>query len=197
MATNKSGFEVRSPTNKYINSFTVLSQKLGLTTHVQTRLESLITLIKNHQTTNLQTCDGYHNNSTVSTVTNFRVVSTTESGISGLHVWGWTTPVNILERIKHVKKLIWRIKPQRPKLFKRSIKSTSMTRHELVQIFFGTDESKYPLPADLLYIILETAGLVKHGRYMSLFAIYFGRPDKWRERRSRNANAKSRRGFGT
>ena len=73
-----------------------------------------------------------------------------------------------------------------------------MKRNELVQIFFGTDESKYPLPVDLLYLILETAGLVKHGRYMSLFAIYFGRPDKWRRKRQDgNGNGKFRRGFGT
>ena len=73
-----------------------------------------------------------------------------------------------------------------------------MKRHKLVQVFFGTDESKYPLPADLLYIILEIAGLAKYGRYMSLFAIYFGKPHKWRKKRQdENGNAKFRRGFGT
>ena len=51
-----------------------------------------------------------------------------------------------------------------------------MTRERLVSIFFGDDESKYPLPTDLLYLILETAGLAKYGRHMSMFALYFTKP---------------------
>ena len=72
-----------------------------------------------------------------------------------------------------------------------------MKRHQLVHIFFSNDESTWPLPmVDLLYLILEIAGLAKYGTQCSLFTIYFRPSNKWREKRKRlDANVNRRRGI--
>ena len=69
-----------------------------------------------------------------------------------------------------------------------------MKRKQLVDIFFGNQR---PLPEDILYLILEIAGLAKYGRHMSCFQIFFRPAHKWRERKPENGNARSARGFGT
>ena len=58
-----------------------------------------------------------------------------------------------------------------------------MKRKQLVDIFFGNQR---PLPEDILYLILEIAGLAKYGRHMSCFSIYFHPSNKWRDTRRAN-----------
>ena len=71
-----------------------------------------------------------------------------------------------------------------------------MKRKHLVDIFFGDQR---PLNEDLLYLILEIAGLAKYGRTMSYFAIYFRPSHKWRDTKKapENENARLAHGFGT
>jgi len=64
-----------------------------------------------------------------------------------------------------------------------------MKRRDLVTIYFSNDEQTWPLPVDLLYLILEISGMAKYGSQCSLFTIYFRPGIKWRERRRRRAAA--------
>ena len=65
-----------------------------------------------------------------------------------------------------------------------------MKRRELVVIFLGSDLSIYPLNEDLLYLILEIAGLAKYGRHMSCFSIYFSPSNKWQNTSKRKDEEK-------
>ena len=66
-----------------------------------------------------------------------------------------------------------------------------MKRRELVDIFLGSDLEIYTLPIDLLYVILEIAGLAKYGRSMSYFSIYFSPFHKWHEKPRRKDEKES------
>ena len=73
-----------------------------------------------------------------------------------------------------------------------------MKRNQLVHIFFSNDERTWPLNGDLLYLILEIAGLAKYGTQCSLFTIFFRPSNKWREKRKQKklvASANRRRGI--
>ena len=67
-----------------------------------------------------------------------------------------------------------------------------MKRLDLVVIFLGDDLAIYPLNVDLLYLILEIAGLAQYGRHMSCFSIYFSPRNKWQDTSKRKDEEKGR-----
>ena len=55
------------------------------------------------------------------------------------------------------------------------MKNLALNKRHIVQIFCGYDSTKWALPGDLIFVVLELSGMAIVGRKHMRFAIYYPR----------------------